>query len=91
MFPCLESWVLTSISCFLCVLPALCIPVLYFALKDCLFGVIPSLLASLVLFCDTNTYELLQFPVEINTRGSKTMTTSVPVHAKYDLQVHGFD
>ncbi len=31
-------------------------------------------------------YDSLQFPVEINTRGSKTLTTFIPFHTKYDLQ-----
>ncbi len=39
----------------------------------------------------TYTYESLQFPVEMNTRGSKTPTTFIPFHTKYDLQVHSFD
>ncbi len=39
----------------------------------------------------TYTYESLQFPVEINTTGSKTPTTFIPFHTKYDLQVHSFD
>ncbi len=41
-------------------------------------------------FCKTETstymYDSLQFPVEINTRGSKTLTTFIPFHTKYDLQ-----
>ncbi len=39
----------------------------------------------------TYTYELLQFPVEMNTRGSKTLTTFITFHTKYDLQVNSFD
>ncbi len=31
-------------------------------------------------------YDSLQFPVEMNTRGSKTLTTFIPFHTKYDLQ-----
>ncbi len=31
-------------------------------------------------------YDSLQFPVEINTRGSKTLTAFIPFHTKYDLQ-----
>ncbi len=31
-------------------------------------------------------YNSLQFPVEMNTRGSKTLTTFIPFHTKYDLQ-----
>ncbi len=38
----------------------------------------------------TYTYESLQFPVEINTRGSKNPTTFIPFNTKYDLQVHRF-
>ncbi len=34
----------------------------------------------------TYMYNSLQFPVEINTRGSKTLTTFIPFHTKYDLQ-----
>ncbi len=34
----------------------------------------------------TYMYDSLQFPVEINTRGSKTLTTFIPFHTKYDLQ-----
>ncbi len=36
-------------------------------------------------------YESLQFPFEMNTRGSKTLTTFIPFHTKYDLQVQSFD
>ncbi len=32
-------------------------------------------------------YESLQFPVEMNIRGSKTPTTFIPFHTKYDLHV----
>ncbi len=39
----------------------------------------------------TNTNELLQFPVEMNTRGSKTSTTFIPFQTKCDLQVQSFD
>ncbi len=46
-------------------------------------------------FCKTqNTYlyiRIMQFPVRINTTGSKTPTTFIPFHTKYDLQVHSFD
>ncbi len=40
-------------------------------------------------FCKTEKlqYESLQFPVEMNTRGSKTLTTFIAFHTKYDLQV----
>ncbi len=31
-------------------------------------------------------YDSLQFPVEINTRGSKTLPTFIPFHTKCDLQ-----
>ncbi len=34
----------------------------------------------------TYMYDSLQFPVEMNTRGSKTLTTFIPFHTKYDLQ-----
>ncbi len=34
----------------------------------------------------TYMYDSLQFPVEINTRGSKTLKTFIPFHTKYDLQ-----
>ncbi len=34
----------------------------------------------------TYMYDSLQFPVEINTRGSKTLTTLIPFHTKCDLQ-----
>ncbi len=34
----------------------------------------------------TDMYDSLQFPVEINTRGSKTLTTFIPFHTKCDLQ-----
>ncbi len=34
----------------------------------------------------TYMYDSLQFPVEINTRGSKTLTTFIPFHTKCDLQ-----
>ncbi len=30
----------------------------------------------------TYMYESLQFPVEINTRGSKTLSTFIPFHTK---------
>ncbi len=36
-------------------------------------------------------YESLQFTVEMNTRGSKTPTTFIPFHTKYDLQGQSFD
>ncbi len=39
----------------------------------------------------TCIYELLQFPVQINTRGSKTLTTFITFHTKYDLLVHSFN
>ncbi len=39
----------------------------------------------------TYTYESLQFPFEMNTRGSKTPTTFIHFHTKYDSQVHSFD
>ncbi len=44
-------------------------------------------------FCTTEKidllymYESLQFPVEMNIRGSKTPTTFIPFHTKYDLHV----
>ncbi len=34
----------------------------------------------------TYMYDSLQFTVEINTRGSKPLTTFIPFHTKYDLQ-----
>ncbi len=34
----------------------------------------------------TYMYESLQFPVEINTRGSKTLKTFISFHKKFDLQ-----
>ncbi len=34
----------------------------------------------------TYMYDSLQFTVEINTRGSKTLTTFIPFHMKCDLQ-----
>ncbi len=34
----------------------------------------------------TYMYDSLQFPVEMNTRGSKTLTTFIPFHTKCDLQ-----
>ncbi len=34
----------------------------------------------------TYMYDSLQIPVEINTRGSKTLTTFIPFHTKCDLQ-----
>ncbi len=37
------------------------------------------------------TDKSLQFPVKMNTRGSKTPTTDIPFHTKYDLQVHNLD
>ncbi len=39
----------------------------------------------------TYTHKSLQFPVKMNTRGSKTQTTFIPFHTKYDLQVHSFN
>ncbi len=36
-------------------------------------------------------YNSLQFPVEMNTRGSKTLSTFFLFHTKYDLQVKSFD
>ncbi len=33
----------------------------------------------------------LQFPVEMNTIGSKTLTTFIPFHTKYDLQGQSCD
>ncbi len=39
----------------------------------------------------TYTYESLQFPVEMNTKGSKSQTTFIRFHTKYNLQVHSFD
>ncbi len=35
-------------------------------------------------------YESLQFPVEMNTRGGKTLTTFMPFHTKHDLQLQVF-
>ncbi len=37
------------------------------------------------------TYESLQFPVEMNTKGSKSQMTFIHFHTKYHLQVHSFD
>ncbi len=37
------------------------------------------------------SYETLQFPVEINTRGRKTLTNVIPFHTNYDLQGQKFD
>ncbi len=39
----------------------------------------------------TYTYKSLQFLVEMNTRSSKTLTTFIPFHTKYDLQGQSFD
>ncbi len=39
----------------------------------------------------TYTYESLQVPVEMNTRGSKTLTTFNSFHTKYDLQSQSLD
>ncbi len=39
----------------------------------------------------TYIYDSLQFPVEMNARGSKTLITFIPFHSKYDLQVQSFD
>ncbi len=36
-------------------------------------------------------YDSQQFPVEMNTRGSKTQTTFIIFHTKYDLHVQSFD
>ncbi len=48
----------------------------------------PRLMCLYIHFCKTEkTYlYVLQIPVEINTRGSKTLTTFIPFHTKYDLQ-----
>ncbi len=35
-------------------------------------------------------YESLQFPVEMNTRGGKTLSTFMPFHTKHDLQLQVF-
>ncbi len=36
-------------------------------------------------------YDFLQFPVEMNSRDSKTSTTFIPFYTKYDLQSQSFD
>ncbi len=39
----------------------------------------------------TYMYAFLQFPVEMNSRDSKTSTTCIPFYTKYDLQSQSFD
>ncbi len=65
---------------------------LYFYLSDlCNLGSLEirvSTYISAKLKKRTYMYDSLQFPVEMNTRGSKTLTAFIPFHTKYDLQEH---